>query len=106
MIYVFDIDGTICNNTNGKYDIAIPYYERIKKINKLFDEGNEVIFFTARGMKTFDNDLKKVYQKYYNFTSEQLKNWGIKYHKLILGKPSADFYIDDKGIKDEDYFRT
>jgi len=106
MIYVFDIDGTICNNTNGKYDTAIPFVERIKKINKLFDEGNNIIFFTARGMKTFNNNLEKVYEKYYNFTSEQLKNWNVKYHQLILGKPSADFYIDDKGIKDEDYFRT
>ena len=39
-------------------------------------------------------------------TKKQLDNWGINYHSLFLGKPSGDFYIDDKGIKDEDFFNT
>jgi len=30
--------------------------------------------------------------------------WGCKYHQLFLGKPSGDFYIDDKGINDTDFF--
>ena len=42
----------------------------------------------------------------FNFTKNQLKKWGLRFNKLILGKPSADFYIDDKGIKDEDYFKS
>ena len=44
LIYV-DIDDTICyyenKNENKQYDKAKPYIERIKKINKLFDEGNK-----------------------------------------------------------------
>jgi len=27
-----------------------------------------------------------------------LEEWNIKYHELILGKPYADYYIDNKGI--------
>ena len=30
-------------------------------------------------------------------TSNQIKKFGIKYHKLFISKPSADVYIDDKG---------
>jgi len=104
MKYVIDIDGTICNNTNSQYKNAKPFEDRIKKINNLYDQGNEIIYFTARGMKTYNNDVKKVYEVYYNFTIEQLSRWGAKYNKLILGKPQADCYIDDKGIKDEDFF--
>ena len=26
------------------------------------------------------------------------------YDQLIMGKPSGDFYIDDKGMSDEDFF--
>lgn len=104
MNYVFDIDGTICTNTYGNYDTAQPFKERIEKINKLYDEGNRIIFFTARGMNSLNGDVYKVYDKYFHFTNEQLKLWGVKFHQLILGKPAADFYIDDKGIKDEDYF--
>ena len=57
-------------------------------------------------MNTFKNNQIKAIQKYYSLTEQQLRKWNIKYHNLILGKPAADFYIDDKGINDEDYFRT
>ena len=36
MRYVIDIDGTICTNTNGNYEKAIPYKDRIDKVNKLY----------------------------------------------------------------------
>lgn len=104
MTYVFDVDGTVCNNTYGKYEEAQPYYERINKINKLYDEGHKIIMFTARGMERYNGDLEKVNERFYYFTLEQLKNWGIKFHQLKLGKPAADAYIDDKGIKDENFF--
>jgi hypothetical protein len=29
-------------------------------------------------------------------TIKQLKKWELKYHKLIMGKPSYDIIIDDK----------
>lgn len=106
MIYVFDIDGTICNNTYGKYENAIPVSDRINFINKLYENGNKIIFFTARGMKTYNADIKKVYDIYYEFTKNQLKSWNVKYHELLLGKPQGDLYIDDKGVKDEDFFRA
>lgn len=104
MVYVFDIDGTICNNTNGKYDQAFPFKERIEKINLLYEKGNTIIFLTARGMGRNNNNIKKSYEEYYDFTLTQLKLWGIKFHSLYLGKPSGDYYIDDKGMKDEEFF--
>ena len=39
MIYCFDIDGTICTNTDGDYLNAIPYPNIIKKVNELYNEG-------------------------------------------------------------------
>jgi capsule biosynthesis phosphatase len=104
MRYVFDIDGTICTNTNGAYENAIPFVSRIEKINKLYDEGNHITIFTARGMNSYKNNQIEAINKYYSFTEKQLKFWNIKYHDLILGKPQGDFYIDDKGIKDEHFF--
>ena len=35
-----------------------------------------------------------------------LARGGVKYTDLILGKPAGDKYIDDKGIKDEDFFKN
>jgi len=104
MKYVFDIDGTICTNTNGKYCDAKPYIERIDKINKLFDQGNVVVFHTARGMGSSNNNIFEAYNKWYTLTESQLKSWNVKYHMLVMGKPSGDFYVDDKGINDEKFF--
>ena len=109
MTYVFDIDNTICitsDNGDDKYEKSKPIIERIEKVNKLYDQGNKIIYLTARGMGTFNNDQKKAIEKYYEFTKKQLDGWGCKYNYLFLGKPSADFYIDDKGINDEEFFRN
>ena len=32
------------------------------------------------------------------FTLDQLKKWKVKFHKIYFGKPSSDFYIDDKNL--------
>jgi len=106
MTYVFDIDGTICSKTDGSYEKAKPFFDRIEKVNKLYDEGNTIIFLTARGMGRYKNITHYANEKFYDFTTKQLKQWGVKYHNLFLGKPSGDIYIDDKGIKDEDFFNT
>jgi hypothetical protein len=29
-------------------------------------------------------------------TKNQLKKWKVKYHHLIMGKPSYDLFVDDK----------
>ena len=87
--FVFDIDGTICTNTFGDYFKAKPFEEKILKINKLYEEGNLIKYFTARGSGTGKD--------WYEVTKQQLKLWGAKYHELIMGKPEGDFYVDDKG---------
>ena len=104
MKYIFDIDGTICSDTKGDYFKAKPNFNRIQIINNLFEIGNEIVIFTARGMGTFDNDQIKAKGKWESFTIDQLSMWGVKYQDLIFGKPSGDYYIDDKGISDKDFF--
>lgn len=105
MKYVFDIDGTICSNTNGNYENAKPFFERIDKINLLYDKGHKIIFLTARGMGRSNNSVAYAYEAFETLTRDQLDSWGVKYHQLFLGKPSGDIYIDDKGMKDEHFFR-
>ena len=99
MIYCFDIDGTICNQvSDGDYSKAEPIQHRIKYINELYEKGNEVIFFTARGTVT------KI--DWRDLTTNQLQDWNVKYHELIFGKPNADVYVDDKAIKDSNFFNN
>ena len=106
MTYVFDIDGTICTLTDGDYSKAQPVNKRIEKINNLYLAGHYIIFQTARGMGRFKNDKEKATSMFYEFTVKQLNNWGLKYNELHLGKPAGDIYVDDKGVKDEDFFNS
>lgn len=105
MIYVFDIDGTICTKvSDGDYSNAEPFRDRIEIVNKLYDEGNTIIFQTARGMGRSGNSQAYAWEFFGDRTSKQLKSWGIKFHSLFMGKPAGDIYVDDKGIRDNDFF--
>ena len=46
MIYCFDIDGTICTNTDGEYGEAEPRREVIHHINELYQSGHRILLFT------------------------------------------------------------
>lgn len=96
MKYMVDIDGTICTNTNGDYQKSKPYVKRIEHFNKLFDEGHEIHYWTARGSNSgIDWTL---------LTKRQFADWQVKYTTLKLGKPAYDLWIDDKAINVENYF--
>lgn len=94
-IYV-DIDNTITETKGCNYEEATPIYERIKKINKLYDNGNIITYWTARGT------VSKI--DYYDLTKQQLDKWGAKHHKLLLGKPAFDLFMDDKVFNSDNYF--
>ena len=52
IIYV-DIDETICFYEGKRhYPNAIPNKENINKINKLYNKGHEITYWTARGSVT------------------------------------------------------
>lgn len=87
--FVFDIDGVVAEfEPDLDYDAAKPNVKMIAIINQLYDMGNEIILFTARGYVT-GKDWTQT-------TKGQMERWGVKYHQLHFGKPNADYYIDDK----------
>ena len=107
MRYVVDIDGTICYpgpDDEKRYTLATPRWDRIQVINKLYDESHTIVYLTARGMGRYKNNADLAKKEFYEFTEIQLSLWGCKYHQLFLGKPSADYYIDDKGVSSDDFF--
>ena len=95
----FDIDGTICTQTTGDYTKA-EYFQGAKdKINNLYDEGYKIIFFTSRYMNRFKGNREIIYKEGYEFTYNQLRDWGLKFHELHMCKPLYDKIIDDKSYK-------
>ena len=111
--YCFDIDGTICTPGEGcgtcQYEGATPKKDRIEAVNKLYDEGHYIIYMTARAMgrnkdKPHAEAARKAVEIVEPLTKMQLDIWGCKYHELIMGKPHADMFIDDKAWPDDTFF--
>lgn len=95
-IYV-DIDETICKTKGTDYVNAVPMPERIQTINNLYDIGNTIVYWTARGTVS-GIDFKSI-------TEVQLTKWGAKYHELKFGKPAYDLFIDDKNVSSKNFFK-
>jgi len=93
MIIYVDIDDTICKTISTDYNInCVPYHDKIKVINDLYDDGHTIVYWTARGTVSGIDHTE--------LTKRQLKEWGVKYHDLKLKKPAYDIFIDDKALTD------
>jgi len=92
-----DIDETICINSSDRdYTKAIPNKERINIINKLYDIGYMIIYWTSRGSTT------KI--DWNEFTKNQLISWGCKFHKICCDKPDYHLFICDKAVNSDVFF--
>ena len=97
-IICFDIDGVICKTQKNYYSKSKPNKKVIKYINFLFEKGFYIKIFTARYMGRFNEDRKKVKAYGFKKIERQLNGWNLKYNELIIGKPSYDYFIDDKNL--------
>ena len=77
--YLIDIDGTICddipNEEPERMLTANVYPDALKTLNKWYDEGHVICFFTSRT------------EEHREYTEIWLKQHGFKYHSLLMGKP-------------------
>jgi hypothetical protein len=82
--YLIDIDGTICddvpNEEPERMVTAKPYPDALETLNKWYDQGHIITFFTSR-----TEDLRQV-------TEEWLVNHNFKYHGILMGKPRGGNY--------------
>ena len=82
--YMIDIDGTICddipNEEPERMETANLYPDALKTINKWFDEGHIITFFTSR------------IEKHREVTENWLNKHGFKYHGILMGKPRGGNY--------------
>jgi hypothetical protein len=91
--YLVDIDGTICedvpNEEPARMAIAAIFPGALDTINKWYDEGHIITFFTSR-----TEDHREI-------TEEWLKRNGFRYHTLLVGKPRGGNYhwIDNAPVE-------
>lgn len=97
-ILCFDLDGVICRTKGGNYSNSNPIKKNIEAINHLKNKGYIIKIFTARFMGRSNENARLAFQKGFKLTSNQLKNWGLNYDELIMGKPTYDIFVDDKNL--------
>ncbi len=91
--FLIDIDGTICddipNEEPERMSTCLPYPSALKMINKWYDEGHIITFFTSRT------------EAHREITEAWLKKHHFKYHALLTNKPRGGNYhwIDNHIVK-------
>lgn len=91
--YLIDIDGTITedvpNEQPERMETCKPYVDALETINKWYDEGHQVCFFTSRT------------EEHRPVTEVWLNKYGFKYHSILFGKPRGGNYhwIDNHLVK-------
>jgi uncharacterized HAD superfamily protein len=82
--YMIDIDGTICddipNEEPERMATAELYPDALVTLNKWYDEGHIITFFTSR------------IEEHREVTEIWLKKHGFKYHGILMGKPRGGNY--------------
>jgi len=82
--YLVDIDGTVCddipNEEPERMATAELFPDALITINKWFEEGHIITFFTSR------------VEEHRIVTEEWLKKNGFNYHGLLMGKPRGGNY--------------
>jgi len=106
-VIAFDLDDVICYRDNeqgnvNKYFSCKPYYDMIDLVNQCYDQGAHIVIYTARGMTSFSGNPHDIYHNLYELTKNQLDDWGVRYHKLAMGKLHYDLLIDDKAVSSYD----
>ena len=91
--FLIDIDGTICddipNEEPERMATCLPYPDALKILNKWYEEGHIITFFTSRT------------EEHREVTELWLKKFGFKYHGILFGKPRGGNYhwIDNHIVK-------
>ena len=91
--YLIDIDGTICddipNEEPERMVTAELYPDALEVLNKWYDEGHIITFFTSRT------------EEHREITETWLNENGFKYHGLLMNKPRGGNYhwIDNHLVK-------
>ena len=82
--YLIDIDGTICddipNEEPERMLTAAVYPDALITLNKWYDEGHVIFFFTSRT------------EEHRAVTETWLQQHGFKYHGMVMGKPRGGNY--------------
>jgi len=93
-VFCIDFDHTLTADAKGTYsEYPDPNWNMIKAINRIYRQGNIIIIWTARQWDTA------------HFLISWLIKYSVHFHGVMMGKGGADFYIEDKAIRPEEFLK-
>ena len=100
----FDLDNTLVTYPRIKddYTSVEPIQKNIEYLKFLKQQGNTIIIYTARRMRTHNGNVGSIVADVGSITLDTLNKFDIPYDELYFGKPYANFYIDDLAVKTYD----
>lgn len=106
---IVDIDNTLTiEQSEEDYPNKTPRIKLINKLKEYQGQGFEIILFTARNMKTYQNDVSRINKYTIPILKEWLERFEVSYDGLIVGKPwcgEDGFYIDDRAIRPSEFIK-
>ena len=102
-IWLIDIDGTVCddvpNETPELFETAGVYPDALDQVNKWYDAGDTVFFFTAR------------LEEHREVTEKWMEDNGFRYHGILFNKPRIKngetyHWVDNRPVKATQYIGT
>lgn len=100
---VIDVDDTILVTTNRDYANSVPKEDVVSKLREAREKGWHIILFTARGMGRSNGDIESVREEVTREIESFCSRFCVPYDEIMLGKPWAAMYVDDKGLRPDEF---
>lgn len=103
MRLIVDVDGTLTID-----EPAVSYADRkprlavIRKVNALYEKGVEIILYSARNMRTHEENLGKINKYTLPVLLQWLDRHSVKFHEIHMGKPWCGFegfYVQQRSLR-------
>lgn len=107
-VLVVDVDGTLCEikAAGQTYADVVPKIAIIEKLREYKGKGYKILLFTARNMRTYNNNVGLVNKHTAPILLEWLERWEVPYDEILFGKPwpmKRGFYVDDRAIRPNEF---
>ena len=104
-----DLDDTICSTLNGDYVNSKPSNRVIQRIREYKKQGFDIVIFSSRNMRTYENNVGKINIYTLPNIVEWLNKHNVPFDELVVGKPWCGFdgfYVDDKAIRPSEFIEN
>lgn len=105
---IVDLDNTITVHSKRSYSEMEPNEDVIAMLRKYKNLGFGIVIYTARNMRTYENNVGKIVANTVPVIIEWLAKHNVPYDEIRVGKPwcgNGGFYVDDKAIRPNEFLK-